>query len=148
MFLSRKDFVEDQDILEIYSMLDDSDIWGSLKFWLEHEDVVLRSFSGMLLNRKLLGISFSNQEIGRIVTDDLIQKVAKELGIDQEVANYFVKTGTVSNSAYIASGQSIKILRKTGEVVDEAEASDLPNIKAMSKVVKKHYLCAPKSVLT
>ncbi len=142
--ISQTDFEEDPDILEIYSLLDDNDIWGSIKFWLEHEDMVLRTLSGMLLNRKLLGISFSNDEIGRIITDGLIDTISKNWTISTEDAAFFVKTGSVSNSAYIASGQSIKILRKTGEVVDVADASDLPNIKAMSQVVKKHYLCAPK----
>lgn len=140
------DFRDDPDILEVYALLDDSDIWGSIKFWQDHEDVVLSKLSQMLLERKLLGISFSNDETGRIVTDGLIQKVARHFNISEDEASYFVKTGTVSNSAYISSGQSIKILRKSGELVDVAEASDLPNIKAMSKIVTKHYLCAPKMV--
>ena len=142
--ITEKDFREDPDILEVYAILDDSDIWGSIKFWRDHEDLVLRSLSEMLLDRKLLGISFSNDPIGRIVTDDLTQKVMKLYNISESDAHYFMKTGSVSNSAYIASGQSIKILRKHGDVVDVAEASDLPNIKAMSKIVTKHYLCAPK----
>ena len=150
LFLERdiglNDFVEDPDILDVYSLLDDNDIWGSMKFWLEHDDVVLRTLSQMLMNRNLLGISFSNEEIGRIVTDDLKQKVADSWKMSEDEAKYFVKTGSVSNSAYIASGQSIRILRKTGEVVDVADASDLPNIKAMSQVVKKYYLCAPKTI--
>ncbi len=145
--ITKQDFKEDPDILEIYALLDDSDIWGSIKFWQEHEDFVLRNFSKMLLERKLLGISFSNNEIGRIVTDDLIHRLAKKWNIEDELARYFIKTGNVSNSAYIASGQSIKMLRKDGHVIDVAEASDLPNIKAMSQIVKKHYLCAPKSIL-
>lgn len=145
--ITQKDFEEDPDILEVYALMDDNDVWGSIKFWLDHEDTVLRNYSNMLLNRNLLGISFSNQEIGRIVTDGLIQKVAKQWDICNKEASYFVKTGSVSNSAYIASGQSIKILRKSGKVVDVADATDLPNIKAMSQVVKKHYLCAPKVVL-
>ena len=52
----------------------------------------------------------------------------------------------MSNSAYIATGQTINILKKSGEVVDVAEATDLPNIKALSQIVKKYYLCAPKSL--
>lgn len=145
--ITAKDFEEDKDILEVYTMLDDNDIWGSLKFWQDHDDIVLSTLSKMLLERRLLGISFSNHEVGRIVTDDLRSKVMSNYGLSENEASYFVNTGTVSNSAYIASGQSIKILRKHGEVVDVAEASDLPNIKAMSTIVKKHYLCAPKSVL-
>lgn len=145
--ISIEDFEEDPDILDIYSLLDDNDVWGSMKFWLENEDMVLRRLSQMLMHRNLLGISFSGEDIGRIVTDDLVQKVAGSWKIDEEEAYYFVKTGAVSNYAYIASGQSIRILRKSGEVVDVAEASDLPNIKAMSKVVKKYYLCAPKHIV-
>jgi len=144
--ISEADFEEDPDILEIYSKLDDNDIWGSLKFWQDHEDIVLRNLSQRMLERRLFGISFSNEEIGRIVTDDLIAKVMKEWHINEEEASYFVKTGTVSNSAYIAQGQSIRILRKDGNVIDVADATDLPNIKAVSKIVKKHYLCAPKSI--
>ncbi len=145
--LTDKDFADDPDILEVYSLLDDNDIWGSLKFWQDHEDLILRKLSQMLLERKLLGISFSNDPIGRIVTDDLIHKAMKYYGVSENDAHYFIKTGSVSNSAYIASNQSIKILRKSGEVIDVAEASDLPNIKAMSQIVTKHYLCAPKELL-
>ncbi|MEQ8904559.1 HD domain-containing protein [Ekhidna sp.] len=145
--ITAKDFEEDRDILEVYALLDDNDIWGSIKFWQDHPDFVLHTLSKMLLERKLLGISFSNDAIGRIVTDDLVHKAMKEYDISDKEAAYFVKTGSVSNSAYIASGQSIKILRKHGDVVDVAEASDLPNIKAMSKIVTKHYLCAPKTLI-
>lgn len=145
--IDANDFETDPDILEVYARLDDNDIWGSIKFWQDHDDVVLRSLSERLLDRKLFGISFSNDPIGRIVTDDLIQKAMNRYGVDENEAGYLIKTGSVSNSAYIASGQSIKILRKHGGVVDVAEASDLPNIKAMSKIVTKHYLCAPKELM-
>ena len=145
--ITMKDFQEDPDILEIYSLLDDNDIWGSIKFWQEHDDFVLRNYSKMLLERRLLGISFANEDIGRIITDDLKHRLTNKWNIGPDQAQYFIKTGSVSNSAYIASGQSIKILRKSGDVIDVAEASDLPNIKAMSKIVKKHYLCAPKEIL-
>ncbi|MEM6641961.1 MAG: HD domain-containing protein [Bacteroidota bacterium] len=145
--ISYEDFEEDPDILEVYALLDDNDIWGSLKFWMDHQDTVLRKLSLALLNRKLLGISFSNSEVGRIITDDLQRKVGLQYKINEHEASYFVKSGMVSNSAYLATGQPIKVLKKSGEVVDVADASDLPNIKAMSQVVSKYYLCAPKSII-
>jgi hypothetical protein len=55
--------------------------------------------------------------------------------------------GEVSNKAYIASGQNINILTKQGEVIDIAQASDLPNIKASSNIVKKYYLSHPKNII-
>ena len=51
----------------------------------------------------------------------------------------------VTNEAY-AQGQQINILTKSGELLDIAQASDLPNIKVISKIVKKNYLCWPKDV--
>jgi hypothetical protein len=52
----------------------------------------------------------------------------------------------VSNEAYVAGGKSINILTKQGKVIDIASASDLPTIKAISKIVKKNYLCWPKNI--
>ncbi len=144
--ISGEDFKENKELLEVYSKLDDSDIWGAIKFWQDGEDLVLRMLSKMLLDRKLLGISFSNEEIGKIITDDLKSKIMKKWQLNEDEASYFIKTGSVSNAAYIASGQSIKILRKNGDIIDVADASDLPNIKAMSQIVKKYYLCVPKSI--
>jgi hypothetical protein len=51
----------------------------------------------------------------------------------------------VSNEAY-TEGEKINILTRAGDLLDIAQASDLPNIKAISKIVKKNYLCWPKDV--
>ena len=34
--ISKEDFIEDVDILDVFALLDDSDIWGSMKFLLNH----------------------------------------------------------------------------------------------------------------
>jgi hypothetical protein len=52
----------------------------------------------------------------------------------------------VSNEGYMSEGQTINVVTKTGQIVDIAQASDLPSIKAISKIVKKNYLCWPKNV--
>lgn len=144
--ITHADFEDDEDIIEIYSLLDDGDIWGSMKFWQNHEDPVLSGLSTMLLGRKLFKIDFFNDPISEKEKEVLLQKAGDQFNLSSELSKYFVKDGTVSNSAYISTGQNINILMKSGEVVDVAEATDLPNIKALSQIVKKHYLCAPKSL--
>lgn len=144
--ITQQEFLEDTDLLEIFTMLDDMDVWGSIKMWQSHRDPVLSRLSSDLLHRRLFGIRLSNEkfppeQIGRI----LDQLVLKE-GYSQSEARHFVEKGHISNSAYIAKGGSINILMKSGEVVDVAQATDLPNIKAMSKIVKKYYLCFPKNI--
>ena len=68
------------------------------------------------------------------------------LNLDERELSYFLVEGSISNAAYLRKDQSINIFTKEGAIVDIAQASDLPNIKAMSKIVKKYYLCWPKSV--
>lgn len=142
--ISKDEFFNNPEILENYASLDDNDIWGSMKFWVSSDDFILRSLSQMLFERKLFGIQFFNEKIHPNHYHQVLNQAQKHYRISEKKAKYFVKKGTVTNSAYIASGKSIKILMKNNEVVDVADASDLPNIKAMSKIVKKYYLCAPK----
>jgi uncharacterized protein len=54
--------------------------------------------------------------------------------------------GTISNEAYLSEKQAINILTKNKLVIDIADASDLPTIKALSNVVKKYYICWAKDV--
>ncbi|MEQ8423610.1 MAG: phosphohydrolase, partial [Cyclobacteriaceae bacterium] len=61
-------------------------------------------------------------------------------------ASFLFSHGIVSNEAYVSEGHGINILTRHGEVKEIAQASDLPNIKALSKIVKKNYLCYPKNV--
>lgn len=141
--ITSEDFFEDEDLLEVFVRLDDTDIWGSIKLWLSHEDIILRMLSNDLLSRKLFRIEISNEEIA----DDLIENLHLQLkskGYKKEVFEYLIQKGTVSNAAYIVRDESINILMKNGHVMDVAEASDLPNITAISKIVKKHYVSFPK----
>ncbi len=149
-FLERKvtvaDFLEDPDIIEVFSLLDDNDIWGALKFWSTYEDQVISLLSEMLLTRQLFQISINNEKTSSSTVESIIKKVSQQFEFSMEEAKYFVSKGKISNSAYVSKGQSINILTKSGEILDVAQATDLPNIKAMSKIVKKYYLCYPKNI--
>jgi len=140
------DFKHDKALLEKYCNLDDYDIWGGLKFWNEHTDPVLATLSTWLLQRKLFKIILTSQPIKQQLIEKQEQETAKILKTDIENAHYFIKHGSISNAAYLSGGEKINILTKKGKVKDIAQASDLPNIKAMSKIVKKYYLCWPKNV--
>lgn len=141
-----EDFMVDNEILKAFLSLDDNDIWGSIKIWQYHDDKVLSRLSQMLIKRDLLKISFFNRPVSRQEKDAVIQQVMGKFRLDKKEASYFVKDGRLSNAAYEMKNAKINVLMKTGKIVDIASASDLPNIKAMSKIVKKYYLCFPKIV--
>ncbi|MFT6867637.1 MAG: HD superfamily phosphohydrolase [Cyclobacteriaceae bacterium] len=144
--LTRQDFIDDSDLLEVFVRLDDTDVWGSIKLWLFHEDPILRSLSNDLLSRRLFKILLSNEKIEKSFVEDLEKKLIGQ-GVPRQDAKFLIQKGTISNAAYIVKGKSIGILMKNGSVVDVAKASDLPNIKAISKIVKKHYVSFPKSLM-
>lgn len=140
-----ENFKENVKILNTYGQLDDSDIWGGIKLWRSHPDFILSTLSKMLLERNLFQIRLGTETIRKEQIETVREKVIKEYGILRGEASYFFSYGSVSNEAY-AEGQKINILMKSGELLDIAQASDLPNIKALSKIVKKNYLCWPKSI--
>ncbi len=144
--ITAHDFQQDNELLDVFGMLDDTDIWGSIKFWAQHDDYVLKKLSQGLLRRKLFKIDFSNEKIQKEQLDTISKNLIEKTGMDEKHVKYFVQKGSVSNSAYVAKDSSINILTKSGEVIDVANAADLPNIKAISKIVKKHYLSYPKNI--
>jgi HD superfamily phosphohydrolase len=143
---SLKDFTSNKEILKAFLSLDDSDIWGSIKIWQYHEDAVLSKLCRMLIERDLFKIKFYNKPISKDSRDRIIERIKDRFGLNKEDASYFIKDGKLSNAAYELTNSKINVLMKNGNIVDIASAADLPNIKAMSKIVKKYYLCFPKSV--
>lgn len=145
---SSRDFKEDEDSIELYCLLDDTDIWGSMKMWAAHPDAVLSKLSTMLLSRKLFRVELSNKPLLKDKKEKkrLISSISNAFALSEKESRYLLIEGTVSNAAYVSARQTINIKRKNGEVIDVALATDLPNIKAMRKIVKKNYLCYPKSI--
>lgn len=139
------DFKENKEYLSAFARLDDNDIWGGIKHWRNHSDTILSMLSGMLLDRKLFQIMFSSDPIDKSLVEKIRSSVSKKYDTLMAESVYLFAHGTVSNEGY-AEGKQINILTKKGTLLDIAQASDLPNIKAISKIVKKNYLCWPKDV--
>ena len=135
----------DRSALQAFGRMDDHDIWGAIKMWRDHNDKILSHLSAMLMERRLFGIVLSNEPIRRSVLENIRDEVIKRYHTLRVDATYLYSHGTVTNEAY-TEGEKINILTRRGALLDIAQASDLPNIKALSKIVKKNYLCWPKDV--
>ncbi|WP_209331490.1 HD domain-containing protein [Lunatimonas salinarum] len=143
--LTIQDFTENCDVLPFFAELDDFDIWGALKLWQKSKDRILRNIATMFLLRRLYKITLSNQSFTEEELDHMRVRTKTKLKLSEEELPYFFAHGSISNHAYAAK-ESIYVLTKKGQVVDVAQAADLPNIKAMSKIVKKHYACRAKDL--
>jgi HD superfamily phosphohydrolase len=143
---TREDFENDTRLLNEFANLDDYDIMASIKVWAEHSDIILSKLCMNLLERKLYKIELQNTPIASDYKTKFIEKICKEYGITKKEANYFVFTGHVNNSAYLANKYSITILMGNGKLLDVAKASDQLNIQSLSKTVTKHFICYPKGL--
>ena len=130
--------------LEVFSRLDDIDIVSAMKDWQYHDDFILKHLCSMIINRDLLKIKIKNKPIKSSTLDKHIEILADKHNLTNKDAEYFVFTDEISNLAYQSKTQKIKILQKSGKVVDITKASDQFNIKALSKAVTKYYICYPK----
>ena len=146
-FFLKQNISEDEldlNVLEIFSKLDDFDVVSAIKQWTSHQDFVLQKLCSMLINRNLLKIKLKNKVIKTTKLEEKLQLVMDEFNISREEANYFVFTGSTSNTAYHANDEQIKIMYKNGKTKDVAKASDQFNLKALSQPVIKYYISYPK----
>jgi len=142
--IALEDFQNDQQSLLHFAALDDFDIWGSIKFWKDLDDKVLALLSNMMLERKLFKVNLKNTKVEKEQLARVKSEVAHKMNIPLQDVSFFCTSGKITNKAYLSNNQNILIKTKRGEIIDIAKASDLPNIEALSKIVKKYYLCHPK----
>ncbi len=133
-----------QELLGYYAQLDDNDIITSAKVWCDHEDKILSFLSIALINRKLYKVRIQNFPMEKEEELKLRKLIMKKYDLKEEETRYFCFTDEISNNAYSAHDDKIKILFKTGALADIADASDMLNISVLSKTVKKYFICYPK----
>jgi uncharacterized protein len=144
---TRKSFDENPSLLDDFALLDDYDIFTSIKVWTNCQDKILSTLCQKLINRKLLSIELQKEEFDDAYIEKITSITARHFGLTIEDAHYFVITGITENNAYDPGVGNIWILQKNGTVSDIAEISDQLNIRVLSNPVKKYYICYPKEIL-
>lgn len=142
--ITQTDFDARPELIDLFAQIDDTDVWYALKRWQYHHDKVLAHLSKSLLTRRLSAISLQMEPIAEEIYQLQLQTVMREMGLNETDAGFLVTSGSVSNAAYLSTNDQILIKKKSGEVIDVAKASELPNIEALSTPIKKYFLCFPK----
>jgi HD superfamily phosphohydrolase len=140
-----EELLAQKNFLEVYGQLDDNDIFGAIKLWSNNRDMILATLSKMIIQRRLFQITLTTKPISKAKIEQIRKGIMSQYKTLRAETAYLFSTGVVTNEAY-TEGQKINILTAEGKPVDIAQASDLPTIKALTKIVKKNYLCWPKSV--
>lgn len=140
-----KDFKTRPELLERFSLLDDTDILAALKMWSRHDDFVLSYLSNSILQRRLFKVQMQSRKTTANRLMQLRKETARQMNLTPAEARYLVFTGSTSNNAYHSGKSKIHIRMKNGKKTDIALASDNLNIQALSRPVTKYYLCYPKT---
>ncbi|QKG56318.1 HD domain-containing protein [Hymenobacter sp. BRD128] len=142
------EFETNSAILNHFVELDDTDVWAAIKGWKSYPDKVLSFLAKSLINRQLFKIVVSPEPHDEEFQLGIVELIAEHFSLRPEEASQLMITGRLSNTAYDpSSNETINILTKLGKVVNVVEASDLPNIRALSQKVQKYYICYPKEIL-
>jgi HD superfamily phosphohydrolase len=137
----------DANTLDLFSQLDDFDIISALKSWQRQDDFILSSLSKMIINRDLPKIKVVTD---KVLLDEMLplqERFASENSISISDTNYFIFKGKIKNQAYSKEAEPIRILKKDKTIEDVVEASDQLNLKSLSKLVTKYYICFPKQLV-
>lgn len=139
--IDKEQFFNNQEALDYYTQLDDTDIFASIKVWCNHSDKILGLLCTMMRDRKLPKIMFQNQPFTQVEVESYKFLAAEKLDIRLDEADYFVFTNSVQNKAYSSNNFHISILFKNQQIADIAQASDQYNIETLTKTVTKYFMC-------
>ena len=144
-------FESDPQALANYELLDDNDIWASVKTWMSHTDRVLSILAKDLTERRIFRVEVREEPFADNEVSTLQQQLADAFHVSFEDAAYLISVNTIQKDMYDPSDDQIDILFKgknddegndTNYVVkDIANASELFNISLLSKKIRKYYLC-------
>ncbi len=138
---TKKDFENNEYLLQQFARLDDHDIYTCLKQWMDHEDIVLSKLSNMIINRKLLKVKIQKKPFSQKVISDKKTAVMRKLDLSRNLTDYFVFSGKISNKAYSYEKAKINILLKDGSIKELKDASDQTLSQMLSKRINKFSLC-------
>lgn len=137
--------IQGKGVLTWYSLLDDNDILISVKEWQEHPDLVLSILAKNLINRKLFKTQLLVSPVSKSIEEKILKNITDKITGDRKLSEYFLMTGEITNNAYNKHNEKILVLDKSGKTEDMQQASDI-NLSALTKTVRKYYLCYPKEL--
>jgi hypothetical protein len=127
--------------LNAYCNLDDTDILHAIKQWQHHTDPILSILCKGLLNRRCFKCQIQSTPITDAQWEKAFSSISAKHSFTKEEMAFLCFKGTVSNILYKNDNETIKILLKTGEIVNISAIQNALIVESLSAPVKKFYIC-------
>ena len=126
--------------LDYFILLDDNDIWSSIKVWMNSDDdFILSTLCKAIISRNLFKIEITSTPVDTSKIEAYKLECTNKLGIAKEDLHYFYSAGSINSKMYTTLDDKISILYKDNSTKDISEASDMLNIQLLSKKVEKYF---------
>ena len=137
-------FEEDEECINHFLNLNDSDILCALGVWQHSEDVVLSALAGGFVNRRLFKADIFEGNVSGEALDDCRERVAAQLHIPLEATRYFVRRRFVSKEMYSANAEGIKVQMPDGAIADVSDVSHIVRGEAVTMEEGRTYVFHPE----
>ena len=124
-----------------YELLDDTDIWTSVKVWEKSDDKILSILARNLLERRIFRVKIQEEPFSEEELLQLVEYLADKVEVSKEDAHYLMSVNTIQKDMYDVHDDHIAILYKDGTIKDISDASEILNVALLSKKIRKYYLC-------
>ena len=140
-YFLKSDVHFDDQALQVYAELDDSDIWSAMKAWKHADDCILATLATDMTDRHLFKVEVTEERPSQEYMDDIARRIARQMDIPLADTKYLMTLTEIGKDMYNPEDDSIGILYKDGTVKDIADASEILNVQLLSKKIRKYYLC-------
>lgn len=139
-----------QKMMENYLLLDDHDVFISIKCWAKSSDKILADLASRFLNRTLFRTQFAERRVRDKLIDDVQTKTKhylKKNGFphDDDSAEYYYSADQSYSEAYKYETESIWIL-DDGKAIEFSKAADTKHIIALTQPVVKPFIVCLKEL--
>ncbi len=129
------------EILDLFTEIDDHDIVIFLKNSFLCGDYILRTLSQGLILRHLFRLELNVSPFPSDYLDQVRLKVVQQLNINSELANNLIWQGSENTETYNTQDDEINILMKDDSI---RRLSSFEEYESITNHITKYYLCYPK----
>ncbi|MCY4159501.1 MAG: HD domain-containing protein [Bacteroidetes bacterium] len=139
----------DDEVLDHFLDLDDTEIICSLKKWCHSRDPILSDLSRRIMNRDLFRCTFLDEPPSQDLLPiwrERVTRALKKIGIKEPNAHtYYLIVNHSSHAAYEPDEGIVHVLDPRGNLINLDQYADSTSISALTNFVKKPYVCYLKS---
>jgi len=144
--INKKQFLNDNNLIDNFCKLDDFDIIASIKLWSNHSDKILNDLSNKVLNRKLFKTTIFDEPIDNQIINKILSVISNKMKLSDEEAKYYFQYNNIEMQAYNLENNPIKFLYANGKIKNINDILLTINLGLFSDKKLKYYISFPKEL--